>query len=156
MVSIYSVLIDCLKQTQLQVSRIVGMGFAGVSTISGSKAGVQMQMKNATPHDLLCTVTATCLSWHVFKLPIQFQELNMYMWPWHYCGSFFSICQRESNIWRRFRISLICLHLRWSSHLIPAGWHMEGVPNEWKQAMLQLQLLLRIHTNSCMILKHWG
>ena len=34
---IYSALTNCLKQIHLQVSRIVGMGFDGVSTFLGSK-----------------------------------------------------------------------------------------------------------------------
>ena len=38
--SIYCALVYCLKQRQLQVSRIVGMDFDGGSTFSGCKTGV--------------------------------------------------------------------------------------------------------------------
>ena len=35
--SIYSALVECLKEKNLQVSKIVGMGFDGASTFSGKK-----------------------------------------------------------------------------------------------------------------------
>ena len=77
--SIYTPLIERLKQKNLQVSRIVGMGFDGASTFSGKKTGVQTRMKKLAPHALLYTATATCYSWLVFKLLIPHQELSMSM-----------------------------------------------------------------------------
>ena len=50
--SIHSALIECLKQKNLQVKRIVGMGFDGASTFSGPKTGVQARMKKLAPHAL--------------------------------------------------------------------------------------------------------
>ena len=50
--SIYSAVIECLKQKNLQVSKIVGIGFDGASTFSGKKSGVQTCMKNLAPHAL--------------------------------------------------------------------------------------------------------
>ena len=77
--SIYSALIECLKQKQLEVSRIVGMGLDGASTFSGGKSGVQYELRRLLHMVFLCTGTATCCSWHVFKLPIQFLDLTMCM-----------------------------------------------------------------------------
>ena len=48
--SIYFSVIDCLKRKQLQVSRIVGVGFVGDSTFSASKTGVQTGMKKVALH----------------------------------------------------------------------------------------------------------
>ena len=39
--SIFSALVDCLKEKNLEVSKIVGMGFDGAVTLSGKKTGVQ-------------------------------------------------------------------------------------------------------------------
>ncbi len=50
--SIYSALIEFLKDKELQVSNIVGMGFDGASTFSGKKTGVQARIKKVAPHAL--------------------------------------------------------------------------------------------------------
>ena len=50
--SIYSALIECLKEKNLQVSKIVGLGFDGASTFSGKKSGVQTRIKAIVPHAL--------------------------------------------------------------------------------------------------------
>ena len=38
--SVYSALVKCLKEKNLQISRIVGMGFDGASKFSEKKTGV--------------------------------------------------------------------------------------------------------------------
>ena len=38
--SIYSALVECLKEKKLQISKIVGMGFDGANTFSGKRTGV--------------------------------------------------------------------------------------------------------------------
>ena len=43
---------ECLKEKQLEVSRIIGMGFDGASTFSGKKAGVETRIKKTAPHAL--------------------------------------------------------------------------------------------------------
>ena len=50
--SIYSALVECLKEKYLQVSKVVGMGFDGASTFSGKKTGVQTRIKKFAPHAL--------------------------------------------------------------------------------------------------------
>ena len=40
--SIYSALVECLKEKKLQISKIVGMGFDGASTFFGKRTGVQI------------------------------------------------------------------------------------------------------------------
>ena len=52
MQSIYSALVECLKKKKLQISKIVGMGFDGVSKFSGKRTGVQNRIKKLTPHAL--------------------------------------------------------------------------------------------------------
>ena len=37
--TIYSVIVDCLKQKNLQVKKIVGMDFDGANAFSGSRNG---------------------------------------------------------------------------------------------------------------------
>ena len=50
--TIYSTLIECLKKKNLQVGRIVGLGFDGAATFSGRRTGVQTRIKKHTPHAL--------------------------------------------------------------------------------------------------------
>ena len=50
--SIYSALVECWKEKNLQVSKIVGMGFNGASIFSGKKTGVQTRIKKLAPHAL--------------------------------------------------------------------------------------------------------
>ena len=48
--SIYSSLINWLKLRNIQISKLVGMGFDGVATFSGKKRGVRARMKKNSPH----------------------------------------------------------------------------------------------------------
>ena len=50
--TIYSTLIECLKKKNLQVGRIVGLGFDGAATFSGRRTGVQARIKKHTPRAL--------------------------------------------------------------------------------------------------------
>ena len=57
--SIYSTLVEFLKEKGLQVTKIVGMGFDGASTFSGKKTRVQ----NRIPPMLCMSIaTVTCFS----------------------------------------------------------------------------------------------
>ena len=48
--SIYLALVMCIKDKNLQVGTIVGMGFDGAATFSGKKTGVQARLKKHAPH----------------------------------------------------------------------------------------------------------
>ena len=50
--SIYTAVVKCLKDKNLQVGNIVGMGFDGAATFSGKKTGVQARLKKHAPHAL--------------------------------------------------------------------------------------------------------
>ena len=50
--TIYSTLIECLKRKNLQVGRIVGLGFDGAATFSERKTSVQARIKKHTPQAL--------------------------------------------------------------------------------------------------------
>ena len=47
---IYLALVKCIKDKNLEVGNIVGMGFDGAATISGKKTGVQARLKKHAPH----------------------------------------------------------------------------------------------------------
>jgi len=64
--TIYSTLIECLNMKNLQVGRIVGLGFDGAATLSGRRSIFLMVC--------LYTATVTCCSWLVCKLPTILQE----------------------------------------------------------------------------------
>ena len=48
--SISTVVIKCLKEKNLQVGNIIGMGFDGAATFSGKESGVQARLKKHAPH----------------------------------------------------------------------------------------------------------
>ena len=48
--SICSTIIECLKGKNLQVSKIIGMGFDGARTFSGNRSGVQTRLKKYAPY----------------------------------------------------------------------------------------------------------
>ena len=50
--SIYSALVECLKEKNLQVRKIVGMEFDDASTFSGKETGVQTRIKKLATHAL--------------------------------------------------------------------------------------------------------
>lgn len=52
MESIYSARVECWNEKELQVKRIVGMGFDGVSTFRGERTGFQTRMMMLVPHAL--------------------------------------------------------------------------------------------------------
>ena len=76
--SIYLALVKCLKDKNLQIDKIVGMGFDGASTFSGKRTGVQARLKNIHHMQYLFIVIVTCFNWLVCKLPITHQGSSMY------------------------------------------------------------------------------
>ena len=50
--SIYYILIDCLKEKNIQINKLWVMDFDGAATFSGKNTGVQASMKNNSPHAL--------------------------------------------------------------------------------------------------------
>ena len=60
--SIHFALVECLKEKQLKISKIIGMGSDGASTFSGKKAGVQTRIKKIVLHALFVHCIVTCYS----------------------------------------------------------------------------------------------
>ena len=48
--SIHSALVECFWGKSIQLNCIIGMGFDGASTFSGSRTGVQTRLKMQSPH----------------------------------------------------------------------------------------------------------
>ena len=61
--SIYSALVKYCREKNIQLGRLIGMGFDGVATFSGDKTGVQRRLKELSPHTLF--VHCRC---HVLQL----------------------------------------------------------------------------------------
>ena len=100
--SIYIALVEYLKQKKLQINRIVGMGFDGVSTFSGNRSGVQTRLKTLAPYALF--VHCHC---HVLQLAC--------------------VHKREQNLSSQSRVYSTHQSLELPNHLIHAGWHTRGV-----------------------------
>ena len=50
--NIYSAILSFLREKNIQLSKLVGMGFDGAATFSGKRSGVQMRLKANVPHAL--------------------------------------------------------------------------------------------------------
>ncbi len=50
--TIYSALVEFMKDKNIQISKLVGMGFDGAATFSGKHNGVQSLLKKISPHAL--------------------------------------------------------------------------------------------------------
>ena len=61
--SIYSALVVYCRERNIQLGRLIGMGFDGAATFSGDKTGVQRRLKELSPHALF--VHCRC---HVLQL----------------------------------------------------------------------------------------
>ena len=61
--SIYSALVEYCREKNIQLGRLIGMGFEGAATSSGDKTGVQRRLKELSPHALF--VHCRC---HVLQL----------------------------------------------------------------------------------------
>ena len=61
--SIYSALVKYCREKNIQLGRLIGMGFDGVATFSGDKPRVQRRLKELSPHALF--VHCRC---HVLQL----------------------------------------------------------------------------------------
>ena len=61
--SIYSALVEYCREKNIQLERFIGMGFDGAATFSGDKTGVQIRLKELSPHALF--VHCRC---HVLQL----------------------------------------------------------------------------------------
>ena len=61
--SIYSALVEYCREKNIQLGRLIGMGFDGAATFSGDKTGVQRRLKELSSHALF--VHSCC---HVLQL----------------------------------------------------------------------------------------
>ena len=61
--NIYSVSVECCREKNIQLGRLIGMGFDRAATFSGDKAGVQRRLKALAPHALFVHCR-----WHVLQL----------------------------------------------------------------------------------------
>ena len=61
--SIHSALVEYCREKNIQVGRLIGMGFDGAATFSGDKTGIQRWLKELSPHALF--VHCCC---HVLQL----------------------------------------------------------------------------------------
>ena len=59
----YSALVEYCREKNIQLGRLIGMGFDGAATFSGNKTGVQRRLKELSPHALF----VHCL-YHVVQL----------------------------------------------------------------------------------------
>ena len=63
--TIYNALIKFMKDKNIQISKLVGMGFDGAANFSGEHNGVQSLLKKNSPHAVFCTLplplASTCL-----------------------------------------------------------------------------------------------
>ena len=50
--SIYSALVEYCREKNIQLGRLIGIGFDGAATFSGDKTGVQRRLKELLPHEL--------------------------------------------------------------------------------------------------------
>ena len=50
--SIYSALVEYCRENNIQLGRLIGMGFDGAATFSDDKTGVQRRLKELSPHVL--------------------------------------------------------------------------------------------------------
>ena len=48
--SIYSALVEYCREKNIQLGRLIGMGFDGAATFSGNKTRVQRRLKELSPH----------------------------------------------------------------------------------------------------------
>ena len=60
-----SSIISCLREKNIQLSKLVGMGFDGAATFSGKRCGVQMRLKTNAPQALF----VNC-HWHCHPLQL--------------------------------------------------------------------------------------
>ena len=76
--TIYSAIVSCLREKNIQLSKLVGMGFDGAATFSGKRSGVQMRLKTNAPHALFVHCHAIFFNLHMYKLQTMPVELSMY------------------------------------------------------------------------------
>ena len=48
--SVYSALVEYCREKNIQLGRLIGMGFDGAATFSGDKTGVQKKVERLSPH----------------------------------------------------------------------------------------------------------
>ena len=61
--SIYFALVEYCRERNIQLGRLIGMGFDGAATYSGDKTGVQRRLKEFSPHALFAHCRCHALNW---------------------------------------------------------------------------------------------
>ena len=69
--SIYSALVEYCREKNIQLGRLIRMGFDGAAAFSGNKTGVQRRLKELSPHALF--VHCRC---HVFQMLHQVSSIS--------------------------------------------------------------------------------
>ena len=100
--TIYFATISCLREKNILLSKLVGLGFDGAAT--RKRCGVQMWLKTNAPHALLFTVTATAIFFnlHAYKLQTTPVELSMCTQHWRPSEKSSVIHQSVRRHWRRY------------------------------------------------------
>ena len=86
--SFYSALVEYCREKNIQLGRLIGMGFDGAATFSGDKTGVQRGLKELSPH-ALSTVAVMSFNWLLCKLLMLHQVSSLSTPSWWCYGSSF-------------------------------------------------------------------
>ena len=79
--SIDSALVEYYREKNIQLGRLIGMGFDGAATFSGDKTGVQRRLKELSLMYKLSTVAVMSFNWLLCKLLMLHQVSSMSTLP---------------------------------------------------------------------------
>ena len=79
--SIYSALVEYCREKNIQLGRLIGMGFDGAATFSDNKKGVQIRLKELSPHALFVHCRCHVLQQLLCKLIMLHQVSSMSALP---------------------------------------------------------------------------
>ena len=79
--SIYSALVDNCREKNIQLGRLIGMGFDGAATFSGDKTGVPKKVERALTSCRLSTVAVKSFNWLLCELLMLHQVPSMSTLP---------------------------------------------------------------------------
>ena len=109
--SIFAALKAFLADSDIDAGKLRGQGYDGAATFSGTK-------------NCLCTVGHIFFSFAAFQLLDVCQVWRKSLQYWCLFGRCFTTLLRSFLHWRKYRPSSTTSNSRWSSQVIPAGWHM--------------------------------
>ena len=127
--TIYSAIVSCLREKNIQLSKLVGMGFDGATTFSGKRSGVQMRLEANAPHALFVHCHCHLLQFACVQAANNTNGIKHVYTTLTSLWKFFHYSPKRADTLKEVQQVLDLHELKMINLQTLVGWHMSDVSN---------------------------